>query len=256
MDSLGGARQDQLTEIREYMEVEARVKGKEVPSFREIRAQVPKQHDGFNCGIFVTMYVARILADPAGFAARVRQDQLGDWFLPSAVSGQRSYWAEVLRDLATRQAPRRARRFLNIQFEPSNTLTNFGCMLNLERCCFVVTAFLLLCWCDVATNLLPNKTQSQAQQNLATTLTTMATHRRDHRVGPMSPEPFVIAVNSLGQRQYQYTVQMEDTCELMETVLDNLPLRPGFMVTLREEGICQTCSNFTQQVRMVVLLLM
>ena len=41
----------------------------------------------------------------------------------------------------------------------------------------------------------------------------------------------------------------------METVLDNLPLRPGFMVTLREEGTCQTCSNLTEQVRMVVLLL-
>ena len=83
----------------------------------------------------------------------------------------------------------------------------------------------------------------------------MATQRRDHRVGPMSPEPFVLAVNTLGQRQFLYTVQMEDTCELMETVMDNLPLRPGFMVTLREEGTCQTCSNFTEQVRMVALLL-
>ena len=255
MDSLGGDRQDQLTEFREFMEVEARVKGKEVPKFREIRAQVPQQQDGFNCGTFVIMYVARILADPAGFAARVRQDQLGDWFLPSAVSGQRSHWAEVLRDLSTSQAPRQARRFLNIQFEPPNALINFGCMLNLERCCFVVTAFLLLCWCDVATNLLPTEAQSLAQQNLSTTFTTMATQRRDHRVGPMSPEPFVLAVNTLGQRQFLYTVQMEDTCELMETVLDNLPLRPGFMVTLREEGTCQTCSNFTEQVRMVALLL-
>ena len=247
MDSLGGARADQLTEIREYMEVEARVKGKEVPSFRVLRAQVPQQTDGFNCGIFVTMYVARILADPAGFATRARQDHLGEWFLPSAVSGQRSHWAEVMQKIGSSQAPRRARRLPSLEFEPPNTLTNIGCMKNLQMCCFVVSAFLLLCWCNVPTNLLPGQAQSQAQLNLATVLTTMGTQRENHRLGPMDPEPFVMAVNALGQEQFQYKVQMEDTCELMETVLRNLPLRPGFLVTPREQGTCQRCNTFEQQ---------
>ena len=155
MDSLGGARQDQLTYIREYMEVEARVKGRELPSFRVLSAQVPRQTDGFNCGIFVIMYIARILADPVAFAARARQDQLRDWFLPSALSGQRSHWAEVIRELGTSQAPRRGRRFPNLTFEPPNTLDNTGCMQNLEMCCFVASAFLLLCRCEVANNLQP-----------------------------------------------------------------------------------------------------
>ena len=146
MDSLGKQRHEQATFIQQFMEVEARVKGREVPSFRVLMAQVPQQQDGFNCGIYVIMYVARILADPAGFSARARQDQLHDWFLPSAVSGQRRHWAEVIRTLGIQQAPRRARRFPTLQFEPPNTLTNIGCMVNLERCCFVVTAFLVLCW--------------------------------------------------------------------------------------------------------------
>ena len=247
MDSLGGDRQDQLTEVKEYMEVEARVKGREVPSFRVLRAQVPQQTDGYNCGVFVTMYVARVLADPAGFAARARQDQLGEWFLPSAVSGQRCRWAEVIRELGSSQAPRRARRLPSLEFEPPNTVTNIGCMKNLQMCCFVASAFLLLCWCQVPNNLLQGITQSQAQRNLATVLTTMATQRGDHRLGPMDPEPFVEAVNALGQEQFQYKVQMEDTCELMETVLRNLPLRQGFLVTSREQGTCQRCNTFEQQ---------
>ena len=249
MDSLGTQRPEQVTYIQQYMEVEARVKGRAVPSFRVLTTQVPQQKDGFNCGIFVTMYAARILADPARFSARARQDQLHDWFLPSAVSGQRSHWAEVIRTLGSRQAPRRARRFPNLQFEPPNTLTNIGCMVNLERCCFVVTAFLVLCWCDVPQNLQSGPEQSQAQQNLATTLITMANRRRNHQAAPMSPEPFVVAVNAMGQRQFLYTVRMEDTCELLETALTSLPLRPGFLVALREEGTCQHCASFCQQVR-------
>ena len=195
------------------------------------------------------MYVARILADPAGFSARARQDQLRNWFLLSAVSGQRSHWAEVIRTLGSQQAPRRARRFPTLQFEPPNTLTNIGCMVNLERCCFVVTAFLVLCWCEVPQNLQPGPEHSQAQQNLATTLITMANRRKNNQAAPMSPEPFVVAVNAMGQRQFLYTVRMEDTCELLETVLTSLPLRPGFLVTLREEGTCQHCASFCQQVR-------
>ena len=248
MDSLGGAREDQLTYIKEYMEVEARVKGREVPTFRLLSTQVPRQTDGFNCGIYVFMYIARILADPVAFAARARQDQLRDLFLPSALSGERSHWAEIIRELGTRQAPRRGRRFPNLSFEPPNTLDNIGCMQNLEMCCFVVSAFLLLCRCEVANNLQPGAAQSQAQLNLTTTFTTMAAQRRDERVAPMSPEPFVVAVNTLGQRQFLYTAQMEDACELLETALQNLPLRPGFMVTLREEGTCQKCNSFSQQV--------
>jgi hypothetical protein len=247
MDSLGGARQDLLAIIREYMEVEASVKGRGVPSFRVLRAQVPQQTEGVKCGVVVTMYVARSLADPAGCATRARQDQLGEWFLPSAVSGQRSHWAEVIQQLGSSQSPRRARRLPSLEFEPPNTLTDIGCMKNLQMCCFVASAFLLLCWCDVPKNLLPGQAQSQAQLNLAAVLTSMATQRGNHRLGPMDPEPFVVAVNALGQEQFQYKVQMEDTCELMETVLRNLPLRQGFLVTPREEGTCQRCNTFDQQ---------
>jgi hypothetical protein len=86
-------------------------------------------------------------------------------------------------------------------------------MQNLAMCCFVASAFLLLCRCEVANNLQPGAAQSQAQLNLTTTFTTMAAQRRDDRVAPMSPEPFVVAVNTLGLRQFLYTAQMEDACE-------------------------------------------
>ena len=248
LDSLGGARQDQLTEIKEYMEVEARVKGREVPGFRVLRAQVPQQHDGFNCGIFVIMYISRIMADHRAFAARARLDQLGDWFLPSAVSGQRSHWAEVIRKLGTRQAPRRARRFPNLDFEPPTNVSHLGCMINLDRCCFVVAAFLLLCQCEVDKNLLPNAAQSQAQIRLSTVLSTMASRRRDPTVPPMDPEAFIQAVNALGQRQFRYDAQVEDSCELLETAVENLSLRPGYLVVVSEKGTCNRCNNLQQQV--------
>ena len=126
-------------------------------------------------------------------------------------------------------------------------------MQNLEMCCFVASAFLLLCRCEVANNLQPGTAQSQAQLNLTTTFTALAAQRRDHRVAPISPEPFVVSVNTLGQHQFLYTTQIEDACELLETALQNLPLRPGFMVTLREEGTCQKCNSFSQQVNIAVI---
>ena len=247
LDSLGGARQDQLTCIKEYMEVEARVKGREVPSFRVLSAQVPQQRDGYNCGVFVIMFVKKILENPQSFAARARLDQLGDWFLPSAVSGQRSHWAEVIRKLGIQQAPRRARRFPNLDFEPPTNISPMGCMINLDRSCFAVAAFLLLCQCEMDQNLLPNMAQSQAQIHLSTVLSTMASRRRDPTVPPMDPEPFILAVNALGQRQFRYNEQVEDTCELLETAVQNLSLQAGYIVTVREEGTCQRCTNYQEQ---------
>ena len=243
LDSLGGQRDEAAGMVVNFLEEERRVRGMVGLPFQVFTPTVPQQQDGFNCGIFVSMYVESILADPGTFSPLARQDQLADWFCISASSGQRSYWASVVRQLAAQQAPRRAgRRGQALQCEPPDPLTSLGCLQNNERCCFVVSAFLLLCRCNVDLNLDRSVERSPAAQFLDATFTAMARRRRNPSTPPMDPEPFIIAVNAvlpeIGHNVFAYDDEQCDAMELLESVLHALSLQPGFLVTHREVGSC------------------
>ena len=235
--------------VMDYMEEERKVRGGGGAAIDVIDVSVPQQPDGFNCGVYVNMFVGRILADPTDFAARAREDQLASWFLPCALSGQRSYWAEAIQELAAQQNPRRGnRRFPTIQLEPPAPLPAIGCLLNLGRSCFAVATFLLLCWCEVDLHLVVGAASTTPEQHLDKTLADMMGRRRNPTNQPFSPEAFIVAVNGLGRRQYNYKTVYECAVELLETVLEGLALQPGYLVTFREVGTCD-CTALNEQVR-------
>ena len=241
LDSLGavGRRREVAETVRDYLVVEQRVRRGEGLAIAILETRVPQQLDGFNCGVYVTMYVARILADPQDFSARAREDQLATWFLPCALSGQRSHWAEVIQEQTAQQNPRRGtRRFPAIQLEPTSPLPAIGSMLNLDRSCFAVSAFLLLTWCGVDGHLVQGDARTLPEQHLDNTLVDMMERRRNPATRPFSPEPFILAVNGLGKTQYLYETTFEDTPEMLQTVLEGLALQPGYLVTHRETGTC------------------
>ena len=241
LDSLTGARDETVDLVVEFLEEERRVKGRVGPPFQILTPTVPQQQDGFNCGIFLTMYVERILADPDIFFAKAGQEQLADWFCTSASSGQRSYWGEVVRQLAALQAPRStARRYQPIAFEPPGPLPTMGCLRNNQRSCFGVSAFLLLCRCGVDLHLDPRADRTEAERQLDTTLVKMAGLRRNPRTPLMDPDPFIVAVNAVlpEGNKFAFNVEQCDANELLESTLRSLALQPGFLVEHREVGTC------------------
>ena len=248
LDSYRGGREEVTGMVVEYLEEEARQRGRAVPAIHVLWPRVPQQPDGFNCGVFSIMFVERILLDPTSFAARARQDQLEEWFLPCSLSGQRTHWAEVIRRLAALQSPRRPTRFPALTFEPPGQLQGLGCMLNLARCCFTVSALLLLIWCELDANLDQTAVLSPGQQALTNTLLGVAMARRDPTNPAMSPGPFIVAVNGLGLRQFLYKQQMECAVELTETVVRGLAIVPGYLVTHQEVGTCSRCTLKNQEV--------
>lgn len=251
LDSWRGDREEVMTMVVQYLEEEARQRGREVPLLRTIWPMVPQQPDGFNCGIFSLMFIERILLNPASFAARARQDQLDDWFLPCALSGQRTHWAEDIRRRAAQQAPRRPRRFPALQFEPPGQLQGLGCMQNLARCCFVVAPLLLMIRCEFDQHLDQAAVLSPAQEALVNVLDVVAAARRDPTNPPMSPGPFVVALNGLGLTQFKYKESIEDSMELLETAIKGLHLAPGYLVTHEEVGTCPTCTLVNRQVELL-----
>lgn len=250
LDSMAGDRQEDFTIVREYLEEERRVKGRTGPPFLSLTPRVPQQPDGFNCGIFVIMFMKQVLQDPTSFATRARDDMLADWFCICASSGQRSYWADLIQRRALEQAPRRAgRRYPAITLEPATVLRGLGTMMNLGRCCFVVSAFLFLCWANVDLNLNETIARSEGQQYLDETLVDMAGRRRNPSTPAFSPEPLVQAVNQLLAANLKYKYKEEQCCanEFLGTVFDQLSLRPGFLVQPREVGTCH-CNQQLEQV--------
>ena len=250
LDSLAGDREEDFTIVREYLEEERRVKGRTGPPFLSLTPTVPQQPDGFNCGIFVIMFVQKILQDPASFATRARADQLADWFCVCASSGQRSYWADLIQRRALEQAPRRAgRRYPAITLEPATVLRGLGTMMNLGRCCFVVSAFLFLCWAEVDVNLDMTATRTAGHQHLDQTLMDMGGRRRNPSIPAFSPEPLVQAVNQLLPTNLNFKYHEEQCCanELLGTLFGHVSLRPGFLVRHREVGTCH-CNQKLEQV--------
>ena len=250
LDSMAGNREEDFTIVREYLEEERRVKGRTGPPFLSLTPSVPQQQDGFNCGIYVIMFVKQILQDPTSFAARARADQLADWFCICASSGQRSYWADLIQRRALEQAPRRAgRRYPAITLEPATVLRGLGTMMNLGRCCFVVSAFLFLCWTEVDLSLDETAARSAGQRHLDETLRDMGGRRRNPGASAFSPEPLIQAVNQLLAANLTFKYNEEQCCanELLGALFGQLSLRPGFLVRHREVGTCH-CNQQLEQV--------
>ena len=66
--------------IIEYLEEERRVKGHQGPTFRILNPEVLQQPDGYNCGVFIIMFMEMILATSALFITQPKKKQLVDWF--------------------------------------------------------------------------------------------------------------------------------------------------------------------------------
>ena len=245
----GDGRREVADMIVEYLEMERSDRGLQGPAFTVLNPIVPQQEDGYNCGIFAIMFLERILAAPAHFSTLARQDGLNNWFFLSAVSGQRTRWADTLQWLSRQQNPRRARRFPAIRCEPPAQLQGLGCMLNLQRCCFTVSTILLMVRCGFDGQLDQTAVLSPAQEALVNALVGVATARRNPANPPMSPGPFIVAVNGLGLHQFQYNLMQECAVELLDTVLQSLDLVPGFLVSHQEVGTCLHCSQFNRQVQ-------
>ena len=206
-----------------------------------------QQPDGYNC-VFIIMFMEMILAASALFITQPMKKQLVDWFVLSVVSGQCSRRAGTLCQLSTQQNPQQTWRAPAIQFEPPSQLQGLGCFVNLTQCCFAVSALLLLVRCELDTNLDHTSPLSTAQQALANILVGITRHRRNPANPPMSPGPFIMAVNGLRLKQFKYKQQMECAVELVETVVRNLTLAEGYLVSHQEVGTCSRCAVRNQQV--------
>ena len=110
LDSLGpqvGAKRwDEAEVLAAYLEEERRVRGGQQLAYWTRSLKVPRQGDHYSCGIFLIMFVENILADPATFIARAKEDNLANWFDTSVVAGQRRRWREEVERLAGRQGNR------------------------------------------------------------------------------------------------------------------------------------------------------
>ena len=102
--------------------------------------------------------------------------------------------------------------------------------------------------CELDTNLDHTSPLSTAQQALANILVGITRDRRNLANPPMSPGPFIMAVNGLGLKQFKYKQQMECAVELVETVVRNLTLAEGYLVSHQEVGTCSRCAVRNQQV--------
>ena len=243
-----GRRRQEAEIVRDYLEEEQRVRRGGGRPINILEARVPQQTDGFNCGVFTIMFMERILAAPAFFSTLVRQDQLANWFFPSAVSGQRARWADTFQWLSRQDNHRRGRRFPAIQCEPPGQLQGLGCMLNLQRLCFTGSTILLMLRSGFDSHLDQTAVASPGQAALVSAFLGVAAARRNPANPPMSPGPFIVAVNGLGLRQYEYRRVQECAVELLETVLQGLHLAPGFLVSHQEVGSCPRCLVDNQQV--------
>ena len=147
--------------------------------------------------------------------------ELADWFCTCASSGQRSYWADLIQRRALEQAPRRAgRRYPAITLEPATVLRGLGTMMNLGRCCFVVSAFLFLCWTEVDLSLDQTAARNAGQRHLDETLVDMGRRRRNPGAPAFSPEPLIQAVNQLLAANLTFKYHEEQCCanELLGTL--------------------------------------
>ena len=247
LDSLGGRQDSAANLIKELLEVEHVVRGVQDPAFTVSHVTVPRQPDGFNCGLYVLLYTQMILVNLEDFSARARQDTLKDWFTTSACSGLRTHWSKVVQEM-TRQQNTRMPRFPTIQCEPPNQLTDIGTLLNLNLSCFAVSGILMLCFCGVDQNLDLGAQLSPASQHLTDIFTDLVRRRRDTTIPPFSPEPLIKAVNGLNKQHFNYLAQQEVAYEFVGVILEGLSLRSGFLVRHKEVGTC-TCGRDVEQVK-------
>ena len=133
-------------------------------------------------------------------------------------------------DMLPPSVPGNTKRFPAIRCEPLDQLQGLGCMVNLQQCCFAVSTILLMVRCGFDGQLDQTVVLSPAQQALVNALVAVGTARRNPANPPMSPGPFIVAVNGLGLHQFQYKLMHECAVELMDTVLQRLDLAPGFLV--------------------------
>eukprot|EP00092_Neocalanus_flemingeri_P030193 GFUD01032772.1.p1 GENE.GFUD01032772.1~~GFUD01032772.1.p1 ORF type:complete len:452 (+),score=167.88 GFUD01032772.1:192-1358(+) len=110
LDSLGGDNTGAVDIIREYLDIESRVRvEKAVQSFNEMTVEtpeIPRQENGYDCGVFLLHYAEKMMERPGQFVTFTPGSvlDLTDWFPSSEVGRKRSDIAKLVRQLATDQA--------------------------------------------------------------------------------------------------------------------------------------------------------